>query len=84
MIWSRLIEVIKTEEKGSDVALDALLVAHGYPRRYEAAIVVSNRCFYPKVLPAQGPARGGNARRRQCFRAAPGRWTSVVRGELER
>lgn len=34
--------VIKTEEKGSDVALGALLVAHGYQGRYEAAIVVSN------------------------------------------
>jgi hypothetical protein len=37
-----MVEVIKTEEKGSDVALGALLVAHGYERRYEAAIVVSN------------------------------------------
>ena len=34
--------VIKTEEKGSDVALGSLLVAHGYQGRYEAAIVVSN------------------------------------------
>jgi hypothetical protein len=39
---SRMVEVIKTEEKGSDVALGALLVAHGYERRYRAAIVVSN------------------------------------------
>jgi len=39
---SRLVEVIKTEEKGSDVALGALLVAHGYQKRYEAGIVVSN------------------------------------------
>lgn len=39
---SRMVEVIKTEEKGSDVALGALLVAHGYQRRYRAAIVVSN------------------------------------------
>jgi hypothetical protein len=39
---SPMVEVIKTEEKGSDVALGALLVAHGYQRRYEAAIVVSN------------------------------------------
>jgi hypothetical protein len=39
---SRMIEVIKTEEKGSDVALGALLVAHGYQGRYEAAIVLSN------------------------------------------
>jgi NYN domain len=34
--------VTKTEEKGSDVALGALLVAHGYQGRYEAAIVISN------------------------------------------
>jgi hypothetical protein len=39
---SRMVEVIKTEEKGSDVALGALLVAHAYQGRYEAAIVVSN------------------------------------------
>jgi NYN domain len=39
---SRMVEVIKTEEKGSDVALGALLVAHGYQGRYEAAIVISN------------------------------------------
>jgi len=39
---SRMVEVVKTEEKGSDVALGALLVAHGYQARYEAAIVVSN------------------------------------------
>jgi hypothetical protein len=39
---SRMVEVVKTEEKGSDVALGALLVAHGYQRRYKAAIVVSN------------------------------------------
>lgn len=39
---SRMVDVIKTEEKGSDVALGALLVAHGYQRRYRAAIVVSN------------------------------------------
>ena len=38
----RMVEVIKTEEKGSDVALGALLVAHGYQGRYRAAIVVSN------------------------------------------
>jgi hypothetical protein len=34
--------VVKTEEKGSDVALGALLVAHGFQGRYEAAIVISN------------------------------------------
>jgi hypothetical protein len=39
---SRMVEVIKTEEKGFDVALGALLVAHGYQDRYQAAIVVSN------------------------------------------
>ena len=38
----RFVRVIKTEEKGSDVALGALLVAHGYQGRYEKAIVVSN------------------------------------------
>lgn len=39
---SRMVQVIKTEEKGSDVALGALLVAHGYQGRYESAIVISN------------------------------------------
>jgi hypothetical protein len=39
---SRTALVVKTEEKGSDVALGALLVAHGYQGRYEAAIVISN------------------------------------------
>jgi hypothetical protein len=39
---SRMVEVIKTEEKGSDVALGALLVAHGYQGRYQVAIVLSN------------------------------------------
>lgn len=39
---SRMVEVIKTEEKGSDVALGSLLVAHAYQQRYEAAIVLSN------------------------------------------
>ncbi len=38
----RTVAVLKTEEKGSDVALGALLVAHGYQGRYDAAIVVSN------------------------------------------
>lgn len=38
----RAVDVIRTEEKGSDVALGALLVAHGYQGRYQAAIVVSN------------------------------------------
>ena len=35
-----MVEVLKTEEKGSDVALGALLVAHGYQKRYRSAIVV--------------------------------------------
>jgi len=39
---SRMVKVVKTEEKGSDVALGALLVAHGYQGRYESAIVLSN------------------------------------------
>ena len=39
---SKMADVVVTEEKGSDVALGALLVAHGYQGRYEAAIVVSN------------------------------------------
>lgn len=39
---SRMVDVIKTEEKGSDVALGALLVAHGYQGRYESAILISN------------------------------------------
>jgi hypothetical protein len=38
----QMLQVIKTEEKGSDVALGALLVHHGHQRRYEAAIVISN------------------------------------------
>ncbi len=38
----RSVEVIKTEEKGSDVALGALLVSHAYQGRFDAAIVVSN------------------------------------------
>lgn len=48
---SRFVMVIKTEEKGSDVALGALLVSHGYQGRYEAAIVVSNDSDL--VLPIQ-------------------------------
>jgi hypothetical protein len=38
----RMLEVIKTEERGSDVNLATLLVAHAYQDRYEAAIVLSN------------------------------------------
>jgi hypothetical protein len=37
-----MVDVLKTEEKGSDVNLGALLVAHGYQGRYRSAIVVSN------------------------------------------
>ena len=37
-----MLEVIKTEEKGSDVNLATLPVAHAYQDRYEAAIVLSN------------------------------------------
>jgi hypothetical protein len=47
----RMVEVIKTEEKGSDVALGALLVAHGYQGRYESAVVLSNDSDL--VLPIQ-------------------------------
>jgi hypothetical protein len=38
----QMLEVIKTEEKGSDVALGALLVHHAHQGRFEAAIVLSN------------------------------------------
>lgn len=38
----RFANIIVTEEKRSDVALGALLVAHAYQGRYERAIVVSN------------------------------------------
>jgi hypothetical protein len=48
---SRFVMVLKTEEKGSDVNLGTLLVAHGYQGRYEAAIVVSNDSDL--VLPIQ-------------------------------
>ncbi len=48
---SRMVQVVKTEEKGSDVALGALLVAHGYQKRYRSAIVVSNDSDL--VLPIQ-------------------------------
>jgi NYN domain len=48
---SRMVEVIKTEEKGSDVALGTLLVAHGYQGRYECSIVISNDSDL--VLPIQ-------------------------------
>jgi hypothetical protein len=38
----RNVEVVKTEEKGSDVNLAALLLADGFRRKYEAAVVLSN------------------------------------------
>jgi len=38
----QMLDVIKTEEKGSDVALGALLVHHAHQGRFEAAIVLSN------------------------------------------
>ena len=38
----RHVRVIKTEEKGSDVALASYLVADGFRGRYEAAVIVSN------------------------------------------
>jgi hypothetical protein len=39
---SRNVEVIKTEEKGSDVNLAALLLADGFRGNYDVAIVLSN------------------------------------------
>jgi NYN domain len=39
---SRFAQVIKTEEKGSDVNLAAHLVNDGYKRAYEVAVVVTN------------------------------------------
>lgn len=38
----RMVEVLKTEEKGSDVNLATALIADGFNRDYEVAIVVSN------------------------------------------
>jgi hypothetical protein len=38
----RNVEVVKTEEKGSDVNLASLLLADGFRRKYEAAVVLSN------------------------------------------
>ena len=40
--WARTAEVIKTEEKGSDVNLASLLIADGFRGNYEVAIVFSN------------------------------------------
>lgn len=38
----RTVKVLKTEEKGSDVALASFLVADGYDGMYEVAVIVSN------------------------------------------
>lgn len=38
----RTVEVIKTEEKGSDVNLATYLVLDGFDKDYEAAVIVSN------------------------------------------
>jgi NYN domain len=48
---ARTAEVIKTEEKGSDVNLASLLVADGFRGNYEVAIVISNDSDL--VLPIQ-------------------------------
>jgi hypothetical protein len=47
----RTAEVIKTEEKGSDVNLASLLLADGFRGRYEVAVVISNDSDL--VLPIQ-------------------------------
>ena len=39
---ARTADVIKTEEKGSDVNLASLLLADGFRSRYEVAVVISN------------------------------------------
>ena len=39
---TRFVDVVKTEEKGSDVNLAAYLVADGYENAYDAAVVVSD------------------------------------------
>jgi hypothetical protein len=44
-------EVIKTEEKGSDVNLASLLLADGFRGKYEVAVVISNDSDF--VLPIQ-------------------------------
>ena len=38
----RLADVLRTEEKGSDVNLATLLLCDGYDNAYDAAIVISN------------------------------------------
>ena len=38
----KYVQVIKTEEKGSDVNIAAHLVNDGYKRRYEVAVLISN------------------------------------------
>jgi len=39
---SPYVEVLKTEEKGSDVNLASLLLADGFDNRYDVAVLVSN------------------------------------------
>ncbi len=39
---ARSVEVIKTEEKGSDVNIAAHLVNDGYKRQYQVAVIISN------------------------------------------
>jgi len=48
---ARTAQVIKTEEKGSDVNLASLLLADGFRRRHEVAVVISNDSDL--VLPIQ-------------------------------
>jgi len=48
---ARTAEVIKTEEKGSDVNLASLLLADGFRGKYEVAVVISNDSDL--VLPIQ-------------------------------
>jgi hypothetical protein len=40
--WSNTVEVIKTEEKGSDVNLITHLVADAFHNRFSVAVVMSN------------------------------------------
>ena len=48
---ARTAEVIKTEEKGSDVNLASLLLADGFREKYEVSVVISNDSDL--VLPIQ-------------------------------
>ena len=40
--WPRTVEVLRTEEKGSDVNLATFMLVDGFKRDYEVAVVVSN------------------------------------------